>query len=243
MTQLDNTPITPPSSGAPGPAGWIPVWFKAVTQPNEQTFIDITENPHASPTTAYLWIFIAATLSAMVSGIVQFILVASRLNGLYGIEEVRSTAGSSLIGVICVSPFAGVISVLFFALWFAIVQWVAKLFGGTGSYDKLVYAIAAISVPFTLVSTVLVPLNVVPYLNICAGLLSTGLGFYFLFLQITAVKAINRFGWGQAAGSVLLPGVVIFFVCGCIVIGGLMLLGPAVGDIFSGLNPSLPGVP
>jgi len=243
MSQFDNTPITPPSSGAPGPAGWFPVWIKAVTRPNEQTFIDITEHPDALPKTAYIWIFIVGTLSTIVTGIIRVILVAAGLNGQSGFEGAGSAVGGSLIGIICVSPFAGVLTVLFFALGVAIIQWIAKLFGGTGTYDKLVYAIAAISVPFTLLSMFLAPLSIVPYVGICTGLLSAGLGFYALFLQITAVKAVNRFGWGQAAGSVLLPGFVILVVCGCIVFGILMLMGPMIGNVFSSINQSLQTVP
>jgi hypothetical protein len=243
MSQFDNTPIMPSSSREPGSAGWLPVWIKAVTQPNEQTFIDITDHPDALPKTAYIWIFLAGTLSMIVSGIIQAILVATGLGGQSGFEGAGAAVGGSLIGMICISPFAGALSVLFFALGVAIIQWIAKLFGGTGSYDKLVYAMAAISVPVTLVSMLLVPFNAVPFLNICTGLLSIGLSFYALFLQVTAVKAVNRFGWGQAAGSVLLPGLTILIVCGCIVIGGLMLMGPMIGNVFSEINQSLQFAP
>ena len=45
----------------------------------------------------------------------------------------------------------------------------------------------------------------------------------------------------EAVGSVLLPGLVIGFVCGCLVIAILMLLGPAIGDVFSTINQSLGG--
>jgi hypothetical protein len=244
MNQFDNTPITPASSDrVPGSAGWLPVWIKAVTQPKEQTFIDITEHPDALPKTAYIWIFLVATLSTIVTGLMQAALTAAGVSGQSGIEGMDAVAGGSVLATICISPVAGILSVLFFALGVAIVQWIAKLFGGTGTYDKLVYAIAAISVPFTLVSMLLVPFNAVPYLSICTGLFGLGLGFYSLFLQITAVKAVNRFGWGQAAGSVLLPGFVIFIVCGCIVIGGLMLMGPMIGDVFSEINQSLQFAP
>ena len=82
----------------------------------------------------------------------------------------------------------------------------------------------------------LVPFSAVPYVNICTGLISVGLGFYALFLQITAVKAVNRFGWGQAAGSVLLPGLVFLVVCGCILFIGFTLLAPVIGDVFNGMQ-------
>ena len=77
MSEFDNTPITPPSSGAPGLAGWFPVWIKAVTQPNEQTFVDITEHPDMSAKTAYIWVFIAGTFSGIIQAIAQAISTAT----------------------------------------------------------------------------------------------------------------------------------------------------------------------
>jgi hypothetical protein len=236
MSKFENLPVMPPSAGAPAPAGWIPVWIKAVTQPNEQTFVDITEHPDAQPRTAYIWIFFAGTLSAVINGFVQAVTMSRTMGGQNVFEG--STVGV-VFGVVCGAPIAGVLSVLFFALGVAITQWIAKLLGGTGSYDKLVYAIAAISVPFTLFSVVLLPLSLVPYVGICTGLLGAGLGLYALFLQITAVKAVNRFGWGPAAGSVLLPGFLVLIICACVVILSLTLLGPVIGDVFNDINQGL----
>jgi hypothetical protein len=122
----------------------------------------------------------------------------------------------------------------------AIIQWIAKLFGGTGTYEKLLYALAAITVPFTIVSSLFILLGVIPYVGICTGVISIGLAIYSLVLQIMAVKAVNRFGWGQATGSVFLPGCVIFIFCACVVFGGLMLLGPVIGQTFEGINNFAP---
>jgi hypothetical protein len=236
MSDFDNTPITPSSSGTPGPVGWVQTWIKAVSQPKEQTFIDISESPEAQPRTAYIWIFVIGTLSTIVSGIVQMVIMAMSQGDA---RSAGSVVGSALVGVVCGSPIVGGISVLFFALWTAIVQWIAKLFGGTGTYDKLVYAVASFSVPISLITMLLVPFNAIPILGICTGLVSALIGFYSLFLQITAVKAINRFGWGQAAGSVLLPSIVIIVFCGCIVGIGLAIMGPMIGDIFNQINQGM----
>jgi hypothetical protein len=237
----------------PGPAGWLPVWIKAVTQPNEQTFINISEHPDAISKTAFIWIFIAGTVTTLVSGLIQALLLAvgvapQTYPGMEqfpggGADMMPFVAGSSLVSTICAAPIAGVLSVIFFAIGVAIIQWIAKMFGGAGTFDKLAYAIAAISVPVSLVSMVLTPLNIVPYLNICTGLLSFGIAIYALYLQVLAVKAVNRFGWGAAIGSVFIPGLVIIFVCGCLVIGGLMLMGPAIGEVFSEINQSLQNAP
>ena len=225
----------------PGPGRWFQVWIKAVSHPNEQTFIDISESSDAQPKIAYIWVFIAGTLTYLISAVVQVIVVAMGYGtDIYG---VGSFIESSLLIFICLSPVIGAIVVLFFSLGTAIIQWVARLFGGTGTYDKLVYTVAAIYMPISLVTMLLLPFNAIPVLNIGTGLLSIGVSFYYLFLQITAVKAVNRFGWGKAAGSVLLPGLVVSFVCACIVIGGLMLMGPIIGNVFSTINQSLQGVP
>ena len=117
MSQFDNTPILPPSSEARGPAGWFSIWIKAVSRPNEQTFIDITEHPDALPKTAYIWIFLVGTLSVIVTGIVQVILAAAEFIGLSSLEGARAA-----VGAICLSTCAGLFSVLFFALGVAIVQ-------------------------------------------------------------------------------------------------------------------------
>jgi hypothetical protein len=234
---------------APGPTGWMPVWIKAVTKPSEQTFVELTDQPEAVSKTAFLWVFIAATLSTIVAGLLQALIAAlgftSQPMTIPGLEQLGpiggsgGVAGMSLVTTICASPVAGVIAVLFFAIGVAIVQWIAKLFGGVGTFDKLAYAIAAISVPFTLVSMVVNPFNAIPYLNICTGLISFGLFIYSFVLQVMAVKGVNRFGWGAALGSVFIPFLVVVFVCGCLVIGGLMMMAPIIGNVFSEINQSL----
>ena len=247
MEQMpSNTPIM---ESKPGPAGWIAIWIKAVTQPNEQTFVDITESPDVSAKTAYIWVFIVGTLSGVIQAIASSLGSASVLGSLSQIPQLgqyfpRSSGGggfsiAALIGGVCASPVAGLVSVVFFALGVAIIQWIAKLFGGTGTYEKLLYAMAAITVPFTLVSAVLSLFNLIPFVVYCTGLISLGLSIYALVLQVLAVKAVNRFGFGQAVGSVFIPGCVVFIFCFCIVFGGLMLLGPVIGNVFQNINQSL----
>jgi hypothetical protein len=244
MEQIpSNTPVM---ESKPGPAGWLAVWIKAATKPSEQTFVEISESPDAKMQTAFIWVFIAGTISGIVQALIQAAYAAmGTAPQIPGLEQFSQQSGdggfaiSSLVGGLCASPLVGLLSVLFFAIGIAITQWIAKLFGGTGTFEKLAYATAAISVPFTLITSLLTLVGVIPFIGICTGVLSLILSFYVLYLQIIAVKAVNRFGWGPAIGSVLIPGAVILFVCGCLVIGLLTLLGPAIGDVFSGINQSL----
>ena len=224
----------------PGPAGWLPIWIKAVTRPNEQTFMELTDRPDAVSRTAFIWVFIAGTVSGIFQAILRSVYAATGTTpqlSIPGLEQYMPSGGGdagsigiTLITSLCLTPVIGLVSVIFFAIGTAIVQWITKLFGGVGSFDKLAYALAAITVPFTLVSSVFVLFTAIPYVGACFGILSFGLGIYATVLQVMAVKGVNRFGWGAAIGSVFIPGLVVFIFCCCIVFAGMSLLGPAIGN-------------
>jgi hypothetical protein len=237
----------PVMESKPGVAGWFSVWMKAVSKPSEQNFVEIAQNPDATTKTAMIWIFIAGIVSGILQAFVQAINgFLGNTPQIPGLEQFSQPASSdptviltALVITVCISPVTGAISVLFFALGTAITQWVAKLFGGTGSFDKLAYTLAAISVPVTLVFSILAILGAIPYVGLCFSILSIGLLLYVIVLQVMAVKSVNQFSWGAAIGSVFIPGLVVVFVCGCVVIGGLMVLGPAIGEVFNEINQSL----
>lgn len=244
---MENPSNAPIMEYKPGVAGWFQVWMTAVTKPNEQTFAELTESPAATSKTAFIWVFIAGTISGIFQALLQAVYAATGTAPqmpIPGLEEytqniATGSVGGALIGI-CLSPVAGAVAVLFFALGVAIIQWIAKLFGGIGTFEKLAYALAAISVPFTLIASVLSLLGAIPFVGFCFGLVSLGLSLYVLALQVMAVKGVNRFGWGPAIGSVFIPGLVIFLFCCCIVIAGVSLLGPAISETFEGMQQFAP---
>lgn len=130
--------MTGPASGV---ASWLPVWIKAVTQPNEQAFIEITSSPAASSKIAFIWAFIAGTLSGLITGLIRVILlvVGSQPQGFGQFASAAGRGiGASLGIAICRAPVYGLISVISLAVGAAIIQWIAKLFGGTGAFEKLI---------------------------------------------------------------------------------------------------------
>jgi hypothetical protein len=142
------------------------------------------------------------------------------------------TAGGGLLGVICGAPVGAVVSVVLFAVVVGVVQLLARMFGGRGTFDQLSYAIAAIVTPFYLVSGVLGLLSAIPYVGLCFGLLGFAAAIYVLVLEVMAVKGVNQFGWGQALASMLLP---VFAIACCFAIGAIGLfqaLGPDFREMF-----------
>ena len=230
MNEEPNAPMLPARSPSV-----LQTWTTAITKPNEQTYAQLAASPEAKTSTALLWVFIASLIQSLVTFLLQGRIMAQMMQGT-GLEN---QAGPGLVGILCGAPIAAVISVVFFSAFTGIVQWVAGLFGGKGSFEKLIYVFAAITVPFTLISAVLTLLSVVPYVGFCFGIISLLALLYVLVLQVMAVKGVNQFDWLPAAGSLLLP--FIAFIC-CIsagVAGLVSLAGPAMQDIFDQINQSI----
>lgn len=225
------------------PMPWYQVWIAAVTKPNEQTFRDIAAQSNAKPGTAYLWIFLSYLITFFIVIVAQaaigFPNIANQFSE-YGMGDfpVADLSGL-LIGMLCIAPFMAGFVVLMFMISTALIQWVATLFGGTGSYNKLVYPFGAIYAPFILISAITGTLGIIPIIGMCFGVLSLGIWVYKIVLQVLAVKAVNDLDTGKAVGAVLIPGLVIFvFLCCCLLIG-LVAMGPVIGDVFSEVQQGL----
>ena len=159
-------------------------------------------------------------------------------NSDFGLDQFGGEPANALIATICGAPIAAVILTVVFAVFVGIVQFIAKMFGGTGTFDQLAYAIGAVVAPYYLISGLLALLSAIPYVGFCFGLLGLIALLYVIVLEVMAVKGVNQFGWGQAAGSVLIP----FFALACCIAAGIAglvsVLGPALQDAFEQINPN-----
>lgn len=239
MNEQMNTPMLPPPSGV---AEWFSVWKDAVTKPNEQTFSRIAQSPNAKLTTALLWIFLGSLISSFVAYLVQGALMGQMMQNMdFGGQGLPGGAtGNALVTAICGAPIGAIISVVLYALIIGLIQVVAKMFGGRGTFDQMAYAGAAILTPFYLISTVLTLLAAIPFVGACFGLVSLLALLYVLVLMVMAAKGVNQFGWGQALGSCSVPFLGLLCCVTVAVIGMMQVLGPAISDTFNSIQQSLP---
>lgn len=217
--------------GPPGPQrsySWSEVWVNTITKPSVETFEDIVADPNASASKAYTWVLITSFISYIVIIGLSFLLDA--FLGTTGIEQFGfvESITSSLLLVMCCAPILSLLAVLGLALNAGISQFVAGLLGGTGSYNDLAYAFGAYQAPLTLISSAI---SVVPYLN-CLGIFIV---IYGIVLNITAIKAVNKFDWARAIMSSVVVLVGILAIVAVFVIIFLALLGPAIGTVFSNI--------
>jgi len=233
MNDMSNAPLP-----ASGPTLVLQTWMKALTKPNEQTFVDIASSPNAKATTAYLWVFVASLIQIFLSALVQNQLVGTYMEQ-YGLGDSLGNGGISsvLIGAICGAPIGAAVTTLFFAIGVFIVQWIAKMFGGRGTSDQLAYAMAAIAAPYSIVAGIFTLLAAIPYVGFCFSAILAIAGIYILVLQVMAVKAVNQISWGAAIGSLLIPGLVIGFICACLVGVSVAALMPLIRESVPNITP------
>ena len=238
MNEPTNAPMLPPPSGI---SEWFTVWREAITRPSEQTFARIAQSPNAKLTTALLWVFLGSLVSSLLALPARGVWMSQMIQnaGLEG--QFPDAAGGGLITVICGAPIGAVVSVVLFAIVVGIVQLLAKMFGGHGTFDQLAYAIGAVVTPYYLVSGVLSLLSAIPFAAFCFGPLILLAGLYVLVLEVMAVKGVNQFGWGQAIGSLLLP-VVAVVCCISVAVGAVLsMMGPEMMDFFNSILTPVPG--
>jgi Flp pilus assembly pilin Flp len=237
MNDEMNAPMSPVPNG---PTPFYQIWINALTKPSEQTFADMASSPNAKSTTAFLWVFLGSLVQFFFASLVQNAYMRQLMQQYnVGGGSLGEGVGTRLITAVCGAPIAALISVVFFAIFVGVIQLVAKMFSGRGTFDQMAYTFAAIAAPFAVVSSILTLLAAIPLVGLCFGIVSLVASIYVLVLEVMAVKGVNQFGWGQAVGSFLLPFIVL---CCCLsvgVIGILRVLGPRISDTFNQINQGL----
>ncbi len=242
---IPNQPLPPPPPVGPAaPPSMVQMWVDAVTKPYQRTYAAIANLPRASATNAFLWVFIAALVQFFVSFLVSGATQRNIMRDFGGGQNLPTPAfGVQVLSLICGAPIAAVVAVLFFALFVGIMHLIARAFGGRATYDQLAYAIAAITVPFNLIGAVLSLLTAIPLLGLCFGILAIALGIYAIVLEVIAVMGVEQIGAGGAMVSTLVLPIVVCLCVACAVIVGLAAFAPVIGNVFSSINQSLPGIP
>jgi hypothetical protein len=204
------------------PLTWSQTWIRVLTQPSELTFQAILSDPTASNQRAYTWVACAALVqSALLALVYGTALLSMETRRVFNPDGLGDTGFIWLmVGVflafLLLAPLLSVISLI---INVAITQFIAKLLGGTGTYGELTYATAAYIAPLGLLA---IAVSTTP-LSFCIAPI---LGIYGMILNVTAVKAVNKFSWLQAILSIFIIPLLIG------VIGTIIFL-----SILSGARP------
>jgi len=161
---------------------WYKVWLDALFRPSVAGYETFLQDVHATPKRAYIWLIISGLINGVITAFVQP-------------PQRRS------IVIVVGAPLHALAVVLFFIGIAGLIQLLAQVLGGTGTYSKLVYTLATFNAPTTIISSLLL---LIPY-----GLwINAAFGVYVAVLSTIAVKVVHQFEWRKAIVATL-PVIII----------------------------------
>ncbi len=197
----------------------------ALTQPNVRSYTALADDPSASVGKAFAWVFVSGLVASAIASLLRLAFISSTLTGLEQSSDTRIGLGIvALVTLVCVVPFSAALAGVGLMIYAAIQQFVAGALGGEGSFARLYYVMAAYSAPISVAAALLA---LIPLLGACVSGL---LGFYSLGLNALALKSVNRFGWGSAVLSMIIP---LIFVVMIFVIVFFWLVYPALPTLMA----------
>lgn len=210
---------------------WYQIWIAAVTRPSIETFEEIAQDPRASVSRAFFWMFLATAVGNIV-GAIALSGVFGVFAPLGGVETLGEIVALMAVGGImwaCLGAAFTLLSPLWFAIRVGVRHRVASSLGGAGSYEQMAYTFAAYSAPMSL-------LFYVAYASQCGGFLLPIIALYRIVLDIVAIRAAHEIGTKQAliteAAGIFLWLLIVGLTIGIGVLWILSASGPTIGEVF-----------
>lgn len=223
-------PALPEQPPPPSLSEWSGIWFQAVTKPSEETYIEIARR--ADVKTAYIWLAISYLISNMVSLLI--IGLSRSANGYSFFNDFGYDLGGinpAVANLCCGLPLNISLGIALLSGMAALSNVIARGFGGVGDYRQLIYCFAAYNFFLPAVSTAAILSSQIIHGG--AALLLLLLGYaviiYDIVLNVRVIKAVHQIKTSQAITSSFL----LLAIFACVVLVILVMLGPAVGNLFS----------
>ncbi len=233
QNEVDNTSqVTAlPTQAEPRPFHEIPPLWLRLPEMNESFFSE--EVPHSNDLSTFLGVAVYACLAT------ACVVFTTLLRSLFLPNQGPSIIGVAVLTGACITLIGSPIA---FYLNTGINYLSAMVFGGKGTFGAQAYLHSIYFVPLGVIAALGTVLEVIPGLGVVLALIISLVVFAFgLLFDIRAFKVVHGFTGGRATAAVLTPTLVLLiFVCLPIaVIGGLMVMGPMIGNTFSSINQSL----
>ncbi len=207
------SPERPPSSTP----SFYRIWLAALTRPREETYQALGDDPNLTVGQAALWIGVSSLVGYGLAFLLQFAQFAELMRQASEQGGLEAISGMGVvISLLCLVPLVAVFAVAGQMIYVAILQFVASALGGAGSFRGLFVATAAYTAPVTLLTSALAA---IPFVG---GCLTLPLSLYALYLGALSIKSVNRFDWGHALLTLLVP-LIISILIGVLIFFGLMV--------------------
>jgi hypothetical protein len=205
---------------------WYEVWMDVWMHPGEEAFWGILKERDHSVTRGILWVAVTSLIIAVVSIIGYVPLYHSITSQFSNVQNIEFFgAGTIVTYAICSIILAPIGAILGLLISSGIYHLISRLFGSTGNYSDLVFCMAAVTAPASIIGALLS----IPYLllsnfpailwlvAIFFGILSIILAIYVLVMNVNAVRGAERIGTWQAILTIFLPVVILAVLSICCV--------------------------
>lgn len=184
MSQATPTPV---ANTATKPA-WHSVMSRALLHPSIATYQTLAQEPGATTRRVLVWYFVASVVGLALAIPVQSGIEILPNAGALSPAEIRELIGTPQSWFL-----QGAVGALFWLLLFVcavgFTQFIAKVLGGEGSFQKFAFVSAAIWAPLAILD----PLAYIPVVYFVTALIT----LYGIVLNFIALKAVNGFDWGR----------------------------------------------
>lgn len=206
---METLPAQPVSSRK-----WYEIWRDVWMNPGVEAFRSILKERDHSATRGLIWVGITSLVLGLSGAIISIPVLSSTTSqfpSFLGTGELVITSVCTVI----LTPIFTIISMMILT---GIFHLIAKLFGGNGTWGDLVFCLAAVVAPASIISGVLgtvgglfSQVRVLFYLiAILFGIIALALAIYNIILYVLALKASENVGTGGAIATLLIPiGVVL----------------------------------
>ena len=199
---------------------WYEIWRDVWTNPGVEAFWSILKERDHSATRGFIWIGVTSLVLGL-AGALTSGPIFSRMSSQ--VPSFLST-GETLITALCTLILAPIITIISMMILTGIFHLIARLFHGNGTWGDLVFCIATVVAPASIISGVLgtvwglvSQIQILFFLvAIFAGIIGVALAIYNIVLYVLAVKASENVSTGGALATLLIPiGIVIVLSICC----------------------------
>jgi hypothetical protein len=198
--------------------GWLAIWKFAINDPAPEKIEILLGQPQATLSRALRWVFITGMVVT-----VGLVFIPFMFGAILGEASFLQLMGLGVIGVLVILPLGGAVLTLSlltlsFLLNLGTIHFFANVFGNDYSYRRLVYPMAAVICPFTLIN---LGLLYIPILGWMMLMVTTA---YQLIVVILTIKGIYDCTWFHAILIGIIPPAILQVVFMCLYYVLILLL-------------------
>jgi hypothetical protein len=216
------------------PRKWYEIWWDVWIHPGLAPFKTILSEPGNNITRGFIWIGVTSLFVTLVSYLFSALVIRNVMVDAFGGEmfkNISSYTVSYICGII-LSPFFAIFGIAVSAL---VYHWIAKLLGGRGNWNDLLFCLSAVSAPATMIGGVIGLIALLffqnPVLIFLPSMVALALAVYVIVLNVNAIKAAEDVGTWPALSAIFIPtliGVALVTCC------SLVILVPVISTLVNG---------